>query len=103
MIVGKAPPEIPVLTGSGNFGPSILITSAPMSAKNLAPYGPDHTCVISTTLMPLRGRFKGCFFSGTEFKDNFLERISWLCSPILGDGKWLPLFPSKIIGPDGDG
>ena len=79
------------------------ITEIGKRAKNLAPYGPDHTCVISTTLIPLRGRLRGFDFLATELKEKFIERISSLCSPILGAGRYEPLFPSNIMGPDGEG
>ena len=82
------------------------MTSAPMSARNLAPYGPDQTWVVSITEIPLSGKFTSVSFSVKyslfeQFTDR-LSKVCLVCCPIYGAGFATPLsFSPKIIGPLG--
>ena len=77
-----APPI--VRTGSGKVGPSTLITSAPISARKRVPYGPAHTCVMSTTRRPASGSVAAA--GGVAIRGGSLCSFStWaVCSPSSG-------------------
>jgi hypothetical protein len=47
--------KLPRVMAGKNHGLSTRITSAPRSDSNMVAYGPDHTSVMSSTLIPANG------------------------------------------------